>query len=561
MRDASNSDYVGLFNSINGMYDALAKSVSFSEVESIAEESEAVIKQVKEQESFWTSFAAFFSNIFGHITEYQQLQIEADRLEYKLEDAVKRISFTTDLDLEENSLGKLFNLSEDIEKLQLELEEALEKVNAASHELVDDIDTLSIQMDSLEASIENLESECQGIGLESKQIFHIVTETSKLISLTNTMESTILELSYLYHEKFEVLSPIVPQVIRYELAVKRLKELQNDVANKWGNQAVVKDIVQTNRINTMQRIGGIRNGGNTCYLASAVQTLNNIPAYRKAFDPALNPLVQRENETSDSFQQRKLIQRLIDKMVGSINRGRTITTDEINYLRQACFDYKVNDIPTVESLYGFADAAETLERLLDAMDYKFGSYQLIPTKKPSSEEFTIDETADPSEYSSLDELNLPENFAATIEVAGFLYLGQSVPMQQLIDEFWADEQVGNFKIRDTNDNGITFVKKYDSFTVSKKASFDQAPEVIRITVKQDQRDKTRVDNPQTVYPFGNSGPAYHLKAIIEHRGVHYVAHVEKDPGNFLEADDGTVRASQANRGGVAYYYVKQEDTE
>ncbi len=559
MKVGSNSSNGDLFSSIGRIQDSLAVSKEFSDLEKLTNKSQEIIKKIQNKNSPWTSVVNFFSNMICLETKYQRLEREAERLESQLEERAKRISFITDFDLTENSLGQLFNLTNEKEELKSQLEMAQANAFDAQGPIAEDVNFLSKNMDDIENYLSSLERQCsQQVSFNSTQMVNISDNVSKLAKQINEMESGILELSYIYTDRLVDLSPIEPLVIRYELAVKNLKELQSRVAFQWLAPTSVSAIhkIQIQPV----KIGGIRNGGNTCYLASAVQTLNNIPSYRKAFDPDENPLQMRENESNDSFWQRQLIQKLTYNIIENINKGFTIHTGEINELRQECYNYKISDnARIVDSLHGTADAGETLERLLEAMDYKFGIYRVNQTKQPDSPIFEIVENANPDAYVTLEEASYATTLSSALEVSAFAYLGGNVPMQRLIDDYWTDEIISDVKIKDIDENGNFHVKQYQSFTVNKQPVFDQTPEVLRITVIQADWEKATINNPQKIYPFGSErGPQYELKAIIEHRPGHYVAHLVDKNGNFIEANDSFVHGSRPALSGLAYYYVKHE---
>jgi len=245
-----------------------------------------------------------------------------------------------------------------------------------------------------------------------------------------------------------------------------------------------------------------------------------------------------------------------------LTAGESITRHEINEFRQTCYNCQTSQgRKVVDSPSHQADAAEILERILDVLDFHGGSYQLTTSRQPVGSSYTIVPGLDPTGYSSLSVLAKGhiEKSSPTLEVAAFAHMGRSVPLQTLIDDTWADEIISNVKVADKDKDGSPCVKQFEAMRLQKKVGLQTAfPELIRITVKQLEDAKSTMTRTDEVYPFGSgNGPKYRLQAIIEHRPGHYVAHARRDNGEFIEANDSWVHASQQEITGFAYYYLKE----
>jgi hypothetical protein len=555
MRIESNSD---LFSSINQLRNSLNTSKEFSEVEILTQQCTNLFQEIETKNSSWISkIKAGFSKILGNESDGQRLERKFVKLEDQYFEDVRRLSLLTDINIANNSFSNMYELPTEKTNLMAILESEQAKFYESALENSEELIPLIQKMESIESKLAKIER------LGNQKTFnvdHLVSFTENFMLELSEMESLLLELTYKFRENRISNRSIVPLVIRYELALIFLNEIcHNGVPqklNKTPDNIFNKKLSKIGKI----EIGGIDNGSNTCYLASAVQVLNNIPAYRKAFDPKENHLKKWDKESYDSLKLRKQIQASAFQILENINKGIKTSGHEIHGLRKLCYVYKAPDNASiVESLHGMADSAETLQRLLEAMNYKFGSYHCILNIQPESE-FTIIENADPTRYSTIEEMNKVET-GADLEVSGFPYLGNQVPMQQLINEFWSDEILPDCRINEKNEEGNYFVKQYKSTKKSKQPSFENPPEVIRITVKQADGNKAKIQNPRKIHLFGfNRGPLYHLKAMIEHRHPgHYVAHIVDKRGNIIEANDSDMYESHETLPGFAYYYVKEEN--
>lgn len=135
---------------------------------------------------------------------------------------------------------------------------------------------------------------------------------------------------------------------------------------------------------------GYRNGGNTCYLASALQAIRLTPSYRQVFT---RELPQKEIlrgsppkflEVSN-YSGRVELQALIRDSFTKLDAGTTVSEDEINQIRSKMIS--LNLLEQSDSLAQL-DASEYLGKLLDCMiantvvDEISGEYKVSPLISP-----------------------------------------------------------------------------------------------------------------------------------------------------------------------------------
>lgn len=555
----SNSE---LFTTINTAFDALAKTKSFEELQPVVNASAIVSESVQEKDNFWQELLSLICSVFGYVTEFKQLQLDAKHLQTQLDQRLTIFSYSEAIHLNATSLSELQALQalREADPLIVELRSQLNDIQSSmrdlSHLISNEAKTLLAQFNYVEEMINQLEEQNCASTLDQK-----LRQANDAATFLKTIEGSIYEMSTIYDENSYDLTAIIPLVNSYESVVVRLQLIQDEIQTQLLDQN--SEVINKFSVERFCQIGGIRNGGNTCYLASAIQTVNVIPAYRRVFDPRQNPLRQRRNETDTDFTQRQDIQQRGFRILQAINSGVQVEPEEINAFRRACYNYQDQGTRIVDTAIGFADSAETLHRLLEAMDYKLEIYSINETTTPvGADQYTV-VTEEEIERERLN-LNGYEEFSmnsstrrtneSNLQLSALNYLNATVPMQQLIDESWQQGTVHQKFLGFTSENDAQ-LRNY-TFNRSRTPNVAEAPEVIKITILQFDGQRAKLSGAESVYPFGNGrGPRYELKAAIEHRPGHYVAHLFQN-GRILEANDSWVHMSQADLPAFAYYYVR-----
>lgn len=563
----SDSPYAEMFQIIQEASTVVKDSKTLDVLEPVANYVEGILyDEINQHSTLWNAIKSLLCKLVGRVSEYEQLQIEFDRLQKKLAKATERISFTKDIELDPKALGDALMLESNQDSLDLaQLIKTEEELKSLGNAISEDIGIILVNFKTVEATIAKLETACESLEeMDHKELRRQVETASEVMISIKTLESFIYKAGTIYHESNEQLSSIVTLVKRYESAVSRIAIVRDKINDKWCNVPVRKTLEPAIRHSVFEEapyisqptsISGIQNGGNTCYLASALQTINAVEDYRKVFNPEKNLLKKRQNESEDSFQLRKQIQSSGFEILNMINEGnQTVSWETINSFREKCYNFQYKDHRIVSSEFGTADSPAVLERLLNAMDYKEGTFEISRkhTFDSSNVQFLYDR--DPKKFSDEKEIDTNEQSSPSIEVSAYGYLGKSADMQTLINENWQSEIIQDVKIVGKDDKGVTCVINYPIANRKKIPNAKQPPNVIRIIVKQLEFQKSVITNPEKIYPFGNNkGPKYNLRSVIEHRPEHYVAHVLQGK-TMMEANDSFVHKSQADLPGFAYYY-------
>lgn len=395
-----------------------------------------------------------------------------------------------------------------------------------------------------------------------KTLIHSNNQTSSQKKNKNIQESTINQ-SKLNELDLSIKKETIALIKKFNEIDKLIIDVQRQMTGN--SPPSVKNAFQelpTGGILPAQgtSLGGIENKNNTCYLASAMQAINAIPSYRRMFDPALKPLKQRPEESDSSYAQRCKIQRQGFKIIKNIATGKTTPLYQINAFRRSCFDFKFQGTPIVDSLDGTADATETLNRLLEAMDYEFEAYEV--KEKLNDAEASIvskDYEKNFNKYTLLEDAKEEKTEKnSIIQLNTFSLLNDGASLQTLIDESWQDEIREGF-YKNYDETGVLFVGEYKNLSIVREPIIDRAPEVIRVMLSQDEYHKIALSGIETIYPFGKEkGPQYELKAVIEHRPGHYVAHISNGNKGMIEVNDDHINKKEGLIPGAAYYYVRKD---
>lgn len=528
-----------------------------------------IVQEVLPRANFWTVIVNFFYRLVGKVSDYEFLQHKIVKLEEQLGETLDRIAKAEQGKVILSSSTHQLNLQE-AQGLTHQLDIAKSQLEDVTKGIKDETEAILIQFDEVDELLNGLERQINKKPEMNQQFIDLVNQSARAAQSLNAIGSIVDRASEIYIESTADLTPIKSLVDRYEAAAIKLKRIQERLTSYWitEDDAVEKTGKADSKIESVPSsilIGGIRNGGNTCYVASAMQTVHAIPAYQRAMDPKKNPLQRREGEAEVDFAKRTLIQRLGHAIVQKITQGEEVSRNEINRFREACYADRSNGGKrVVDSLRDTADAAETLERILNVLDFRFGNYQVTQRRTLLSEKNKISTGRNPAEFTTLNAMaaGKVEVREPTIEVAAYGYLDQEVSMQRLVDETWAPEDLSNVKVASLDDKGLPCVRKYQRMRLQKEVTAKEPPEVIRITVKQLEENKATLTHADTLFPMGTgNGPMYKLKAVIEHRPGHYVAHIRGEDGMYVEANDSWVHAGKKNLPGFAYYYVRADIAE
>ncbi len=399
---------------------------------------------------------------------------------------------------------------EHLKQLEKERTEALDNIEAA-------LTKISEQFTAVEKEIQNLDTRA-ALAMYQKHL--------------TSMEGPLDTLFSIYRGDAPQLKLIEELAERYDNVLNRLSEI------------------------TRPKLpGGISNGGNTCYLASAMQAINNVAEYRDLFK---NTLQQRERESKESFEERLSIQEAGFSILQKIERGKKVSGKEINSLRQACYNHTEDGKRVIESLRGQTDSMETLGRLLSVLDYKEPEIQFIYEDTVGENDFEIVDDGKERDASTLEEVKrYAQNGSFTL--SAYQYMNAEVSMDILFKNFWKDETLENYLLMELDeDNSEVVYKRYKTATRKKSLNQDTLPKVLRVTVQQMGEQRARIAKPETVCL---SDRTYRLAAVIEHKPGHYVAHVVR-PGGMITANDSLVHSrSSSSIPGYGYIYIMDKQVD
>lgn len=127
----------------------------------------------------------------------------------------------------------------------------------------------------------------------------------------------------------------------------------------------------------LDRTGGFNNGGNTCYVAAALQSLRQIPIIRERLNESYI-LTKNVDESEEAFKLRGQIKMTIVRMLEATDRGETILGNDIYELTGMLFHY--TEITTgpdglrpyigIQSAGNSGDAYSVIEILLSILETK-----------------------------------------------------------------------------------------------------------------------------------------------------------------------------------------------
>ncbi len=318
---------------------------------------------------------------------------------------------------------------------------------------------------------------------------------------------------------------------------KTLEKYENPTADKTDSVA-------------MQRIGGIRNGGATCYLAAVLQAISAVPSYVAAFN---KPLIQKAGESADAFQKKQQVQAEAHEIMTAINQGKVMTKKGINDFRKLCASLGI--VPEK----GEFSAPEVLKRLLDLIDYQSPAALQLESAfiLPATEPERIENVRNPDAFSTREELLQKRCADLELTLNPYLVQGNNISLQTLVNQFYEGQEVASLTFKEEND-GETACYHYENVERSQHMVLGGPyPDVIQVNVIQIDEQHIKLQHPQILYPAGTvqEGPGYRLVAIIEHRPGHYVTYRAGDQDALILANDATVSETKNTAiAGETYLY-------
>lgn len=489
-----------------------------------------------QQESFWGWILRHLAKLFGIVTDYQKVLNQIDMLESKANA------------LTEDAIDELQKLEDAKAKKQVKIEKSVGKLDKA--------------FDEVEAAIVELKKRADSLTCVNKDFFELQQDLSQYQSYIAQMTAPLQKLNEIYMGDVEAFEKIPALWNKHKAAKEALQKIAAQLAGMVSKTQ--SDIITPSPAKEIT-LGGISQGGNTCYLASAMQAVNQIEEYRALFNPVENPLKQRTGESLASFEERKLIQRKGFFVLEKINSGNKVAGDEINQLRTACYNHKIDGKQVISTLGGTFDSMEVLGRMLRVLDYKDPQltfeYEDVVDDETNFEVVNDGKERNPAEYSTIEETKKYQK-KGCYTFSAFSYMNSSVSMETLSKEFLATETIDEALLKHISKTGEITYRKYKNVKRKKALNLEpkNLPKVLRITIQQLDGQRATITRPDIFYPSGKQGvgPKYTLKAIIEHLPGHYVAHV-KTANGMLTANDGHVHeAASSSVPGYGYIYVRDD---
>ncbi len=482
--------------------------------------------------------------INGKLNSNLELGLSMSRASYAIESSNRKI---------ENQIGSVAIRNLQFPMLQLEMESEISQLKNVSKKCQNPFERLFRSLLNLFGIVTNYQKlmneinilECNANLIEREHLKQL--EKEKTGALDN-IEAALTEISDQFTAVEEEIQNLdtPADLALYQKHLKSMEEPLNELFKIYRGDApqlkLIKELAdrydkvlnELSKTVPPQLPGGIRNGGNTCYLASAMQAINNVPEYRDLFK---NPLQQRPGESEESLEERKRIQKAGFTILQKIERRKEVSREEINLLRQACYEHKEDDIRVIKSLGGQTDSMETLGRLLSALDYQETEIQFIYEDTvdvngleivDDGKERDVSKLKDVKKYVRKDPFILYTDPHKEKNVS-------KVSMDTLIQDLWKVEYVEESRL----------LRK-------RSVNPDNLPNVLLVKVVYSRKKKMKITNPETVHI---SGYKYRLAAVIEHMPGHYVAHVVKPSGMFTANDSRVRPQSNSFISGDGYIYV------
>lgn len=496
----------------------------------------AASKAIAELQSYATSHETSFSRfmrkllrIFGIVTSYQKVLNEIAGLE--------------------QSAATLS------EEQKTKLQELLKKAKESGHELESVISNIEFDFKEIEEAVETLKTRAKNVKNDDKTAGYLPLDVMVYLTRLREMEDILNKLVGAKELNEDVQKSINHLSGRHKKAKESLEEVQRNLTAL---------AIQATQQHTL---GGIKNGGNTCYLATALQAINNIGVYRECFDPERRPLQQRTGETDAILNERKEIQSRGHAILEKISSGKKVKRAEINFFRKACYNHMYDGHKrVVESTYGQIDAVETLGRLLLVMDYKqpqlnFLFHDIVDEAAGYKDPKPTTIARKPDNYRTIEDARNYEK-EGMLTLNAYPYLSQKVSAKKLLDDFWAPTDLEEYFVKHYDSDGRASYRIYRKArrTMELNLVGGKWPDVIPVTVQQMSPMRATVTAPEFLHLTSNDGvkQRYRLGSILEHTGSHYIAHLHT-PAGMVTADDSTVKFKVSSSiAGYGYIYVRDD---
>lgn len=495
-----------------------------------------------EKEPAFAFFIRKLFKLFGYVTNYQKVMNQINELEELGESLAENEKFLS---------TRSKRISKQLRTLDKEKEIDLIKISR-------ELECIEQNFTQIEDAAKYLKKEAQNLSKIDSTYLNLQQTLSVYQSYLTDTQEMIDQLSDIYQGDIEGFDLIPSLWVRHKAVKSELQNVSSILTN------LIKTCPDKKTPSPSINVGGINNGGNSCYLASAMQAINSTELYRDLFNPEKNLLKIRNGnpkESEASLNQRKLIQKNGFAILEKINKEITVSKEEINKFRQSCYDHKFDGCSRViESERGQIDSVETLDHLLTVLDYDepqlVFNYRMVFDDENNYEEVFPE---NPLNFQTLTDAKKDRSEAGTMTLSAMPHLNKAVTMNKLITEFWDGgtfEYIINYKSPETGE--VTYRKYHDvKHEISLDLEKSNFPKVLRVTIQQLDGQRARVTNPEVIYPSGfeGVGPRYRLASVIEHRPGHYVAHIVT-PNGFIEANDGWVHPDKnSSIPGYAYFYV------
>ncbi|MCE5317968.1 MAG: ubiquitin carboxyl-terminal hydrolase [Parachlamydia sp.] len=125
---------------------------------------------------------------------------------------------------------------------------------------------------------------------------------------------------------------------------KETVKLADDIAREKALESA--EVVKPAPINIpLAATGGFANAGLSCYIGATLQCVKNIPAFWTLLKDETHLLSQKENESSEKFQLRLQIRKMILQVLTSSKAGKTVGSQDMSDLWNLLSQYDSVSIP------------------------------------------------------------------------------------------------------------------------------------------------------------------------------------------------------------------------
>lgn len=301
---------------------------------------------------------------------------------------------------------------------------------------------------------------------------------------------------------------------------------------------------RSRQIESVSKPGGVRQAGNTCYLASVLQQIANIDSLARLFDSDVHVLTQSHLETAAGFKQRGILQKLSKGIIESVKMGIEVDSEQINSYR---VQMGLCGFPFEYGLSGQEDGAKAFQWLIDQVSNSDGSDGIVhlqsTVKVDSSRVLVLGNN--PSSTQAQVQKGPPESLLS-LEVSS----KNIRSLQAALESFFTDEAL---------EDGFQFDGRSHKLPAKKQLALQKFPDLLPIQLKRfsnsgsySRKVRKKVSMPEELtlskshLPEGTEETEdgkYELVGIVLHIGTlrsgHYISYV-KYKGEWVCADDSKV---------------------